>query len=71
MTFFDIHEDAVKVEREFINQRINIVNNPLAVNNLQSSSTSTGGNLPQDDELQEVPEDAGSVTSTGSADNPL
>ena len=69
--FFALHEDAAEVERDFINQRINIVNNPLAVNDLRSASTSAGGNLPRDDDLQEVPGDAGSVTSTGPVDNPL
>ena len=48
-----------------------MVNNPLAVNNLRSASTSAGGNIPRDDKLQEVPGDAGSVTSAGSEDNPL
>ena len=67
--FFDIQEDATKVELEFINQRINAVNNNrTAVNNLQAVSTSVGDNLSPADALDEVPEDTGTVSSTGSAD---
>ena len=71
MSFFALHEDAAEVERDFINQRINIVNNPPAVNDLRDVSTPAGGNLPRGDDLLEVPGDAGSVTSTGPVDDPL
>ena len=70
ITFFDLHQDATEVEREFINKRINNLSRGSVVDNVPEACTPMGDMVPLGDVLEELdtPDDYQEICSTGSAE---
>ena len=70
ITFFDLHEDAAEVEREFINKRINILSRGSVVGDERAASTHLGDTEPAGDVLEvlEVHDESEDLCSIASAE---
>ena len=69
MTFFDLHQDAAEVEREFINKRINNLSGGSGVDNVPAAEL-PGVAVPLGTVLEELDtaDDCQDICSTGSAE---
>ena len=70
ITFFDLHQDATEVEREFINKRINNLSRGSVVDNGPEACTPVVDMVPLGNVLEELdtPDDCQEICSTGSAE---